>query len=161
MWLQSRCAVIPDAGGEAQRELKALSFAPSRKACSFRSMTSYGSHYRVDTSEAVARHATFDAGVAELQCSTGVDGTSGQGGGVELVRVGILKDIVVLNYVTVNIVLMAVSWVAKHSDLQRRMLRDAHGFWLVNLGAVPRNTDEPYILPSLASQVLAILPYCI
>jgi hypothetical protein len=152
---------MPEAGGVAERELKALSFAPSRKACSFRSMTSYGSHYRTDASEAGSLHATYDAGVAELQARTTGAEYAGEGGAVDLVRVGILKDIVVLNYVTINVVLMCVSWVAKHSEVQPRLRRDPHGFWLANLAAVPRETADPYILPSLASQVPAIVAHIV
>lgn len=96
---------------------------------------------------------TFDCGVAELECSTQEEHCSGQGGVVKLVRVGILKDILVLNYVNVNVVLMVVSWVAKDKEMQPQLRRDEHGFWLANLAAVPRCTKDPYILPSLASQV--------
>lgn len=96
---------------------------------------------------------TFDCGVAELECSTEEEHCSGQGGVVKLVRVGILKDILVLNYVNVNVVLMVVSWVAKDKEMQPQLRRDEHGFWLANLAAVLRCTKDPYILPSLASQV--------
>lgn len=134
-------------------ELRALSTAPSRRVCSFKSMTSYGSHYRVDMEEGGALHVTFDCGVAELQNSAHGNNSTGQGGAVDLVRVGILKDILVLNYGRMYVVLMVVSWVARHTDAQPRLCRDAHGFWLANMAAVPRCTLEPYIMPSLASQV--------
>ena len=116
-------------------------------------MTSHGSHYRVEAEEAGARHVTFDCGVAELKGGEEGSNCSGQGGVVELVRVGTLKDIWVLNYVDFNVVLMVVSWVAKDTESQPTLRRDRYGFWLANMAAVPRSTESPYILPILASQV--------
>lgn len=92
--------------------------------------------------------------MAELRAITGGVNASQYGAAVELVRVGVLKDILVLCYGNLNIVLMVVSWVAKHTDVLPRLCRDAHNFWLANIAAVPRDLTAPYILPSLASQVL-------
>ena len=73
-------------------------------------------------------------------------------------RIGILRDILVMNYVKMNIVLMVVSWMAKDTDVQPKFRRDSHGFWLANMAPLPRCTNEPYILPSLTSQVPKL--YC-
>jgi hypothetical protein len=89
---------------------------------------------------------TYDCGVAELQAS-------GPDSAVQIVRVGTLRDILVLNYTNLHVVLMAVSWLTKDTDLQPRLRQDAHGFWLANMAAMPRCSQNPYILPSLASQV--------
>lgn len=78
-------------------------------------MTSYGSHYRVEVEDAGALHMMFNCGVAELQGCREGNNFSDQGGMVDLMRVGILKDILVL-----NIMLMVVSGVAKDIDLQPR-----------------------------------------
>lgn len=134
-------------------ELMALSMLPSKKVCSFGGMTSFGSHYRVDMEEGGARHVTFDSGVAELECRRGGPSSSAIPVKVELVRVGVLKNILVLSYGKLNIVLMVLSWVAKHTEARPRLRRDAHGFWLANLLARPRDTENPYLLPALASQV--------
>lgn len=142
-------------------ELMALSLPPSRKVCAFSSMTSYGSHYRVDMEEGGPRHVTFDSGVAELESRRhGGNSSSTQ---VQLVRVGVLKNILVMCYGNLSIVLMVVSWVAKHTDDRPRLRRDEHGFWLANMAARPRNMTNPYLLPALASQVKwpSILPSCI
>lgn len=114
---------------------------------------SHGSHYRVEEDEGGVSHVTFDCGVAELQASRGGGNLSDQSGGVEIIRVGTLKDILVFNYANTNLVLMVVSWVADHTELQPRLRRDAHGFWLANMQATPRCCKDPYLLPSLASQV--------
>jgi hypothetical protein len=125
---------------------------------------SHGCHYRVEEAEGGVAHVTFDCGVAELgEARHGGEG-NGTGGGVELIRVGTLKDILVLNYANTNLVLMVVSWVSKHTELQPRLRRDSHGFWLANMGAMPRCNKDPYILPALASQVRILccrhaLPY--
>ena len=152
-WLRDRCRDRADGNGIEERELRSMSWLPSSRVCSFRSMTAYGSHFRVEGVDEEDAHVTFDSGVAELEATSDSDNCSGQVGVVKLVRVGILQDILVLNYMNMNIVLMVVSWVAKDTEMQPRLRRDAHGFWLANLAAVPRCTKDPYILPSLASQV--------
>lgn len=48
LWLRERCSDMADGGGGDLEELRALSRGPSRRVCSFRSMTSFGSHYRVE-----------------------------------------------------------------------------------------------------------------
>ena len=121
-------------------------------------MTSFGSHYRVDLEEACNQHVTYDAGVAELQPRTRSTESHGNAIVVELVRVGVLKDIWVLNYGNLNIVLMVVSWVDKHTDAMPRLRRDEYGFWLANMAARPRDTTNPYLLPALASQVYCRCP---
>lgn len=134
-------------------DLLALSLPPSKRVCAFTSMTSFGSHYRVDMEEAGPRHVTFDSGVAEI-------GTRRRGSltsncvQADLARVGVLKNILVLCYGNLSLVLMVVSWVAKHTEERPRLRRDAHGFWLANMAARPRDTTNPYILPALASQVV-------
>lgn len=139
---------------EDRPELMALSVPPAKKVCAFTSMSSYGSHYRVEMEEVGPRHVTFDSGVAELECRRRARGTSTQSVGVELVRVGILKNILVFSYGNLSIVVMVVSWVAKHTEERPRLRRDEHGFWLANMAARPRDLANPYLLPSLASQVV-------
>lgn len=138
---------------EGMEELMALSVPPLKNVCAFKSMTSFGSHYRVELEEAGGSHVTFDVGVAEVAAHTSPPDSSENATRVELVRVGVLEDIWVLNYGNLNIVLMVVSWVAKHTEMQPRIRRDTHGFWLANMAARPRDTTNPYILPTLASQV--------
>lgn len=151
-WLMARCALLPDGADPDVEELRALSRGPSIRVCSFRSMVSHGAHYRVEEGGGEA-HVTYDCGVAELQVCRGGRGCLNQSSGVELKRVGTLKDILVFNYGSLNLVLMAVSWLTEHTEEQPRLRRDAHGFWLANMAAMPRCTLNPYILPSLASQV--------
>lgn len=152
-WLRERCIGEAGAGGSEQLELRALATVPSRRVCSFKSMMSHGSHYRVEEDEGGARHVTYDCGVAELETRPAGEGCSDQGETVHIKRVGTLKDILVFNYENTAIVLMVVSWVAQDSEQQPRLRRDAHGFWIANMAAMPRSTEQPYILPSLASQV--------
>lgn len=152
-WLRIRCAAMSDSEKEERPELMALSMPPSKKVCSFRSMTSYGCHYRVDMEEGHARHVTYDSGVAELESRAPSQWTSDDISQVEVVRVGVLKNILVLNYGNFPIVLMVASWVPKHTDQQPTMRRDAHGFWLAKMSARPRDIATPYLLPALASQV--------
>ena len=113
---------------EGMEELMALSVPPLKKVCAFKSMTSFGSHYRVELEEAGGSHVTFDTGVAEVVAHTVPPNSSEDAARVELVRVGMLKDIWVLNYENLNIVLMVVSWVAKHTEMQPRIVVIRMGF---------------------------------
>ena len=152
-WLHERFVSLPEEARAEAHDIVGLTSCPSRRVCSFRSMMSHGSHYRVEEAAGGVSHVTYDCGVAELQAaSAGPDGR-GPGGGVELIRVGTLKDILVFNYGETNLVLMVVSWVSEHSESQPRMHRDPHGCWLANMSAMPRCNKNPYILPALASQV--------
>ena len=106
--------------------------------------------------ESGVHHVAYDSGVGELRSLEGRTAL-GQGNSVvDLLRVGILKDIVVLDYGSMNVVLMVVSWVAKDSPRRPRLRRDPHGFWLANMAAMPRDTRQPYMMPVAASQVVAI-----
>lgn len=156
-WLRIRCAAMTALEQEERPELMALSLPPSKRVCAFSGMMSFGSHYRADKEEGVARHVTYDSGVAELESTMSTQSASDNVSQVQLVRVGVLKNILVLNYGNLRIVLMVVSWVAKHTDETPRLQRDAHGFWLANMNARPRDTTNPYLLPALASQVYFIL----
>ena len=157
-WLRARCTALRSSPGNELDELKALSLPPSSKACSFRSMKSFGSHFRVELDESGAHHVAYDSGVGELRSRNGQFGAHQGSSTVDLLRVGVLKDIVVLNYGPMNIVLMVVSWVAKDSPRRPMLRRDPHGFWLANMAAMPRDTRDPYLLPVSASQVVPI-PY--
>ena len=117
-------------------------------------MQSFGSHFRVELDESGAHHVAYDSGVAELRVLHGHRSAEQGDSAVELVRVGVLKDIVVLNYGPMNIVLMVVSWVATDSPRRPRLRQDPHGFWLANMAAMPRDTRDPYMLPAAASQVI-------
>ena len=119
-------------------------------------MQSFGSHFRVQLDESGAQHVTYDSGVGEVRALHGRP-TGEQGNSVvDLARVGVLKNILVLNYGPMNIVVMVVSWVAKDSPSKPRLRRDPHGFWLANMAATPRETSDPYMLPVAASQVTSI-----
>ena len=152
-WLRAHCSNVGEGDDAHVEELRALACRPSRRVCSFRSMLSHGSHYRVEGEGGGATHVTYDCGVAELRERTRGGGLTAQSGVVEIVRVGTLRDILVFNYSNNNVVVMVVSWLTKDTELQPRLRRDAHGFWLANMAAMPRCSENPYILPSLASQV--------
>ena len=152
-WLRDRCSRLDDRKGTNMEVLRALSCGPSRHVCSFRSMISYGSHYRVEDEGGGAAHVTYDCGIAELGAREAVNGGMHQSYCVEIVRVGTLKDILVLNYTNTSFVLMLVSWLTKDTEQQPRLRRDAHGLWLANMHVMPHCSQNPYILPSLASQV--------
>ena len=90
-------------------ELRALAVDPSRKTCTFRSTTSFGSYYRVQLNEEGMQHVTFDSRVGVLAVRGCEEDPTHNRTDVQLARVGILKGIVVLNYGHMSIVLMDVS----------------------------------------------------
>ena len=152
-WLRERCAQMLVGQDTDLHELLALSFHPSRRVCSFRSMMSHGSHYRVEGEVDMVDHVTYDSGVVELEARREGSSPSVSASVVHIKRVGTLQDILVFDYGGINIVLMVVSWVAKDTEMQPRLRRDSHGFWIANMDALPRCSTQPYILPSQASQV--------
>ena len=150
-WLREKCESRHAGDRRWGEELRALVAGPSRRACTFKSMTSFGSHYRVQVDEKGVQHVTFDSGVGVLAvCGNGEDSSQNRAE-VQLARVGILKDIVVLNYAHKGIVLMDVSWVVEDSELRPKLRRNDHGFWLANLAARPWDRTTPYLLPAFAS----------
>ena len=50
-WLQEKCKSRHAGDRRWGEDLRALAAGPSRRACTFKSMTSYGSHYRVQADE--------------------------------------------------------------------------------------------------------------
>lgn len=155
-WLRQRCADMNVGEDSDLLAVRAMSYLPSKRVCSFRSMTSHGSHYRVDGDEAADGHVTYDCGVAELEARIEGGPPCNRATVVHINRVGTLRDILVFDYGDVNVVLMVVSWVAKDTEMQPRLQRDSHGFWIANLDARPRCNAHPYILPSQASQVTRV-----
>lgn len=158
-WLRAHCILLADGDEVEETKLMALSLMPCRQVCLFKSMTAYGSHFRVLLEEGGrAQHVTFDSGVAKLQTQREGDNCSDQGGVVDMLRVNILKNILMLNYVGINVVLMVVSWVAKDIESSPRLRWDLRGFWSANMTATPRYTKQPYIFPSLALHVRTLCP---
>ena len=155
-WLRQRCAHMVVGEDNDLREVCAMSYQPSRRVCSFRSMKSYGSHYRVEGDEATEDHVTYDCGVAELEARREGGSPYDLATVVLISRVGTLRDILVFDYRDLNVVLMVVSWVAKDTEMQPRLQRDSHGFWIANMDARPRCNAHPCILPLQASQVTRV-----
>lgn len=105
-WLRERCARMADNNNTDVNELTALLIQPSKRVCSFKSMMSYGSHYHIEGDGVGEQHVTYDCGVAEMQALREGDNCADPVGVVHIIRVGTLKDILVLNYVNLNVVLM-------------------------------------------------------
>jgi hypothetical protein len=76
-----------------------LSIAPSTKACSYKRIKAYGSHFRVDDQTNVGC-VTYDSGVASFFSHNNVD--ENHHPSRQLQYVGVLKDILQLNYRTMS-----------------------------------------------------------
>jgi hypothetical protein len=67
--------------------------------------------------------------------------------------VGVLKYIIVVSYVGLHLVVMKYSWIPINTYGNAITKQDEYGFWMVNHGQrVPAHV-EPYVFPSIVSQV--------
>lgn len=68
-------------------------------------MTLFGSHYRVQSNKKGVQHVIFDLGMGVLAAHGRIKYSIQNRAEVQVARVGIFKDIVVLNYGHMSIVL--------------------------------------------------------
>ena len=88
-------------------------------------------------------HATFDFGIA-LRSDEGENS----------IDVGILKQIVMMDYGELKPVLMKVSWVKHTNQGERTIKKDRHGFWRCKLDEREHpTTKKPFIFLSHVAQV--------
>ena len=125
-----------------------LSNPPSLTCKRYAKMKAYGNHWRVND-EVGSSMNTFDCGVAcleanEQSASTGLD------------YVGVLEDILLINYGDINtpIVLFSCKW-KKRSDNRGNStyVRDGDGFLVVNFRYNTPKSVDPYVFPIQCTQV--------
>jgi hypothetical protein len=140
------------ANGNVLDEMDAyhLSIKPSSDASRYTLMKAYGNHYRVIGETNVNTMATYDYGVASVfQQAQGPGGVCALG---PMQYVGILQDIILLDYglVSIPVVLFKCDWVKNEVDRRGHPTykRDEDGFLLANF-----NDDEPFVFPAQMQQV--------
>lgn len=93
-------------------------------------MWAYGNHYRVDV-ETWPWHVVYDSGVAcifrQVSCSSTQDQNFVMG---NLAYVGVLKEILVVDYVGLPMVMFKCSWIPSNTQGNTTIHQDEHGFWV-------------------------------
>jgi hypothetical protein len=127
-----------------------LSSKPSQRAIWYTRMKSFGNHFRVQD-YASTRMQTFDSGVASVfQVPTP------NASDVSVHYVGVLKDILKLNYglMHTTIMLFRCEWMKRQDNRGNpTYVRDEAGFLIVNFRHKLLKTSDPFIFPSQATQV--------
>ena len=145
-WLNHHVRHLKEEGFPVSHELDSLHCTPSPNAWSFSSMWAYGAHY-TSNSETVPTTVAFDCGIATIppgQTSTEID-------------VGILKSILLIEYLDLSLVVMEGSWIRSIDQGRRVVKKDIHGFWTVYYTSRElRDKDNPFVYPGTVSQVFFI-----
>ena len=143
-WLRAHVMDLRRDGFPLPPDLVRLSYPPADHADSFKYMHAYGALYRCQPGDTLPNHVTFDAGIARMLSEQETEG----------IDVGVLKDILMVDYGLLKPVVLKVSWV-KHRDEGRRSIRrDGHGFLMARLDR--RDTTHlhnQYVFPKHVSQI--------
>jgi hypothetical protein len=74
--------------------------------------------------------------------------------------IGVLKEILVVDYACLPMVLFTCSWIPTNTQGNATIRQDEHGFWVVNLARRLPPMVEPYVFPTSMIQVKAwVTPY--
>lgn len=141
------------AGEDVPPDLATLSRLPSPNVMHHNSMWAYGYHFRADD-EVGRSNVSFDSGVAAIitqECrSSRADRNPVE---ADLQYVGIINDIVQVDYGHIKFQVFKCSWIRPHLEGIPTIKQDVDGFWSVKYNARQVPATEPYILPYHARQV--------
>lgn len=141
-------------GEVVSSDLRNLAQFPLTSVFEYKRMWAYGNHFRAEDITIGNTHEGYDSGVAaivstECQAST-ADRRLVQ---ANLKYVGVLRNIIQVNYVSLKVNVMECSWIRPNVTGNATMKTDEHGFSLVKRDAFQGPRAEKYILPAHASQV--------
>ena len=133
--------------------LVTMSRLPTRTVNHYNSMSAYGYHFRTDDEQGKS-HVSFDSGVAAIITQTCVSSRADRNP-VEaaLNYVGIIKDIVVVDYGIHKFTALKCSWIKPNLHGHPTIRQDEHGFWCVKYAARQTPPVEPYVFPNQVQQV--------
>ncbi|KAG0573462.1 hypothetical protein KC19_VG180400 [Ceratodon purpureus] len=155
-WLEERVQQMSNNGERPHVSLVFMSKLPSPHVSHFASMYAYGNHFRVDD-KAGHSHISFDIGVACIATQTCRSSIADQNPlEVDLKYVGIIKDIIQVEYGHIKYITLKCSWIRPHLEGSRSIRVDEHGFWSVKIAARQYPPVEPYVMPSHVKQVYFI-----
>lgn len=142
-----------DQGQTPDVSLVTLSQLPNPVVSHYNSMYAYGNHFRVDD-EARRGHVSFDSGVAciaiQMCRSSRADRDPVE---AALKYVGIVKDILQVEYGHIKYVTLKCSWIKPDVEGTPTIRTDEHGFWSVKFAACQTPPVEPYLMPCHAKQM--------
>ena len=127
-----------------------LSVKPSQKATRYSRIVAFGNHFRMEDSR-TAQLKSYNSGVASV-----FELPTENVQGVSINYVGVLKDILLLDYRGLNttIILLRCKWVKpQDSRGNAAYTRDDAGFLVVNFRQKLGRLVDPFIFPSQAKQV--------
>lgn len=152
-WLEERVQLMADEGQAPALALVTLSKLPNPVVGHHTSMYAYGFHFRVDD-ESGPSHVSYDSGIACIATQT-CRSSRADRHPVEaaLKYVGILKDIIHVEYGHIRYVVLKCSWIKPHVEGSPTIRVDKHGFWSVRFSARQVPSIEPYVMPSHVRQV--------
>ena len=140
-------------GENPSPDLITMSRLPSPIVRHHPSMWSFGYHFRAE-SDTDGSYASFDAGVAAIVNQTCRSSRADQHPvEAELLYVGIINDILEVDYGHIKPCVLKCSWIKPHLEGIRTIRKDEDGFWSVKYNARQPPHVEPYLLAAHARQV--------
>ena len=119
-------------------------------------MWSYGYHFCTE-GDGGSNYVSFDSGVAAIitqECrSSKADQNPVE---ADLLYVGIISDILRVDYGHVKLNVLKCSWIKPHLEGERTIKQDVDGFWMVKYAPRQPAGVEPYIMPSNPRQVFFV-----
>ena len=146
-WLYSHVRRLRAEGFPLLQNVVRLFCHPSTSATTWHRMYVQGAYFRCHIGEgSLPPHATFDCGIV-------VKNNEGQ----HTIDVGILKQVLMLDYGDLKLVMMKVSWVKHTRQGQSMIKKDRHGFWMCKLDErEDLAAKNQFIFPSHVAQVFFI-----
>jgi hypothetical protein len=97
-------------------------------------MWAYGNHFQVDLETTRPTHLAYDAGIACIFNQANQNSMRDQNKIIEnLNYVGVLKEILLVDYSRLRLVLFNCSWIPPNlRGNARTICQDEHGFWQLN-----------------------------
>jgi hypothetical protein len=132
-----------------------LSMEPQITVSRYAKVKVYNNHYRVTTNNETTTMATYDFGVASIFQQPHATNGGMTFGSIQYV--GVLKDIILLNYGLVfqPMVLFKCDWVTPGSDRWGNPTYgwDENGYLLANFRNLKVEVIEPFVFPSQVQQM--------
>jgi len=145
---------IADGGRIEDMDVMQLSMKPQMTASRYAKVKAYDNHYRVTTDNEATTMATYDSRVASIFQQPHATNEGMTFGSIQYV--GVLKDIILLNYGPVfqPMVFFKCDWVTPGFDKwgNPTYKRDEDGFLLANFGTLKVEVTEPFVFPSQVQQ---------
>lgn len=152
-WLEDRVREMCRVGENPSEDLITMSRLPSPVVRHHPSMWAYGYHFRSEDVNGGA-YVSFDAGVAAIINQTCRSSRADRHPvEAELLYVGVVEDILRVDYGHLHINVLKCSWVKPHLEGVPTIRRDEDGFWSVKYRSRQPPGVEPYLMPVHARQV--------